>query len=123
MAKVYVASSWSNEYQPRIVAFLRERGHEVYDFRNPERKTDFRWSQISGNWEKMETDEYLDALEHPLAEAGFRSDFDAAGRRMCACAPLRGFSTFRSGMDEGGRKESDSISEPAAETGTDVQAL
>lgn len=25
----------------------------------------------------METDEYLDALEHPLAEAGFRSDFDA----------------------------------------------
>ena len=77
MAKVYVASSWSNEYQPRIVAFLRERGHEVYDFRNPERKTDFRWSQISGNWEKMETDEYLDALEHPLAEAGFRSDFDA----------------------------------------------
>ena len=64
MAKVYVASSWSNEYQPRIVAFLRERGHEVYDFRNPERKTDFRWSQISGNWEKMETDEYLDALEN-----------------------------------------------------------
>ena len=59
MAKVYVASSWSNEYQPRIVAFLRERGHEVYDFR------------ISGNWEKMETDEYLDALEHPLAEAGW----------------------------------------------------
>ena len=54
MAKVYVASSWSNEHQPRIVAFLRERGHEVYDFRNPERKTDFRWSQISGNWEKME---------------------------------------------------------------------
>ena len=50
MAKVYVASSWSNEYQPRIVAFLRERGHEVYDFRNPERKTDFCWSQISGNW-------------------------------------------------------------------------
>lgn len=84
MAKVYVASSWSNEYQPRIVAFLRERGHEVYDFRNPERKTDFRWSQISGNWEKMETDEYLDALEHPLAEAGFRSDFDAM-RRSDVC--------------------------------------
>lgn len=80
MAKVYVASSWSNEYQPRIVAFLREREHEVYDFRNPERKTDFRWSQISGNWEKMETDEYLDALEHPLVEAEFRSDFDAMRR-------------------------------------------
>lgn len=79
MAKVYVASSWSNEYQPRIVAFLREREHEVYDFRNPERKTDFRWSQISGNWEKMETDEYLDALEHPLVEAEFRSSRYSCG--------------------------------------------
>lgn len=79
MAKVYVASSWSNEYQPWIVAFLRERGHEVYDFRNPERKTDFRWSQISGNWEKMETDEYLDALEHPLAEAGWMK---GAGKKV-----------------------------------------
>lgn len=89
MAKVYVASSWSNEYQPRIVAFLREREHEVYDFRNPERKTDFRWSQISGNWEKMETDEYLDALEHPLVEAEFRSDFDAMGGpiSVCLCSP------------------------------------
>ena len=96
MAKVYVASSWSNEYQPRIVAFLRERGHEVYDFRNPERKTDFCWSQISGNWEKMETDEYLDALEHPLAEAGFRSDFDAMRQADVSAA---------------------------AETGTDVQSL
>ena len=115
-----MASSWSNEYQPRIVAFLREREHEVYDFRNPERKTDFRWSQISGNWEKMETDEYLDALEHPLVEAEFRSDFDAMRR---ACAPLRSFSTFRGRMDEGDRKESDSVSEPVAETGTDVQAL
>ena len=121
MAKVYVASSWSNEYQPRIVAFLRERGHEVYDFRNPERKTDFRWSQISGNWEKMETDEYLASGGRSGIQVGLRGH--AAGRRMCACAPLRGFSTFRGRMDEGDRKESDSVSEPVAETGTDVQAL
>ena len=69
--------------------FLRERGHEVYDFRNPERKTDFRWSQISGNWEKMETDEYLDALEHPLAEAGFSRTSMPCGRPtyVCLCSP------------------------------------
>lgn len=104
--------------------FLREREHEVYDFRNPERKTDFRWSQISGNWEKMETDEYLDALEHPLVEAEFRSDFDAMRRAdICVLVLLRSFSTFRGRMDEGDRKESDSVSEPVAETGTDVQAL
>ena len=47
----------------------------------------------------------------------------AAGRYLCACAPLRSFSTFRGRMDEGDRKESDSVSEPVAETGTDVQAL
>ena len=78
MAKVYVASSWSNEYQPRIVAFLRERGHEVYDFRNPERKTDFCWSQISGNWEKMELMYNLfDGIFPTVADvARFLKEFD-----------------------------------------------
>lgn len=40
MAKVYVASSWQNEYQQLIVSFLRRKGHEVYDFMNPEGKTE-----------------------------------------------------------------------------------
>ena len=35
MAKIYVASSWRNKYQPEVVAALRKAGHEVYDFRNP----------------------------------------------------------------------------------------
>lgn len=30
-------------------------------------------------WEKMETDEYLDALEHPLAEAGWMK---GAGKKV-----------------------------------------
>ena len=33
--KIYVASSWRNEYYPEVVRQLREAGHEVYDFRNP----------------------------------------------------------------------------------------
>ena len=33
--KIYVASSWRNEYYPEVVEKLREAGHEVYDFRNP----------------------------------------------------------------------------------------
>lgn len=33
----------------------------------------------AGNWEKMETDEYLDALEHPLAEAGWMK---GAGKKV-----------------------------------------
>lgn len=35
MAKIYVASSWRNPYQPEVVAALRKTGYEVYDFRNP----------------------------------------------------------------------------------------
>jgi hypothetical protein len=31
--KIYVASSWRNEYYPEVVEKLREAGHEVYDFR------------------------------------------------------------------------------------------
>lgn len=33
--KIYVASSWRNEYQPMIIPVLLSMGHEVYDFRNP----------------------------------------------------------------------------------------
>ena len=33
--KIYVASSWRNEYYPEVVEKLREAGHEMYDFRNP----------------------------------------------------------------------------------------
>ena len=31
--KLYIASSWRNEYYPDVVKTLREAGHEVYDFR------------------------------------------------------------------------------------------
>lgn len=31
--KIYVASSWRNEFQHDVVKALREDGHEVYDFR------------------------------------------------------------------------------------------
>lgn len=41
MAKIYVASSWRNQYQPQVVRFLHEQGHEVYDFRHPVGKLDF----------------------------------------------------------------------------------
>lgn len=35
MAKIYVASSWRNSFQQDVVKFLRDVGHEVYDFKNP----------------------------------------------------------------------------------------
>ena len=43
--KIYVASSWRNEFYPEVVEKLREAGHEVYDFRNPPSgDPGFKWS-------------------------------------------------------------------------------
>jgi len=47
MAKIYVASSWRNKYQPEVVAALRKAGHEVYDFRNPDDNPGgFHWADV-----------------------------------------------------------------------------
>ena len=76
--KFYVASSWRNQYQPRVIELLRLMGHEVYDFRNPAPdNTGFSWAEIDEDWEQWTTDEYLKALKHPIAEKGFKHDFDA----------------------------------------------
>lgn len=77
MKKIYVASSWRNQDQPQIVRFLRDLGHEVYDFRHPAEKTGFQWSQIDEDWKSWSTHQYIKALEHPIAQAGFNSDFNA----------------------------------------------
>ena len=75
--KIYVASSWRNDIQPLVVETLRAEGHEVYDFKNPPSGTGFSWAQVDPNWENWTNEEYLQALEHPIAKAGYQSDFDA----------------------------------------------
>ncbi|HSH79853.1 MAG TPA: hypothetical protein VLA19_15110 [Herpetosiphonaceae bacterium] len=76
--RIYVASSWRNEQQPEVVATLRSAGHEVYDFRNP-RAGDygFKWSDIAPDWQDWDGRRFRDALSHPIAQHGFRSDFEA----------------------------------------------
>ena len=75
--KIYVASSWRNEYQQAIVADLRDHGHEVYDFKNPPGRTGFSWREIDDNWQRWTPKQYLAALHTKEAAAGFKSDFDA----------------------------------------------
>lgn len=75
--KIYVTSSWRNAHQPAIVEALRGAGHEVYDFRNPPGRTGFQWSAIDPDWQQWTPDRYRQALGHSVAEAGFKSDFDA----------------------------------------------
>jgi hypothetical protein len=78
MAKVYVASSWRNEAQPMVVQVLREVGHEVYDFRNPEKgDKGFHWSEIDPDWKQWTPEAYRESLYHPVAEKGFRFDKEA----------------------------------------------
>lgn len=43
---VYVASSWRNPRQPEVIAALRAAGVDCYDFRNPEGRTGFSWSEV-----------------------------------------------------------------------------
>lgn len=78
MAKIYVASSWRNPHQPQVVQNLKAAEHEVYDFRNPkEGDNGFDWSEIDPDWKDWTLQEYQDYLSHPVAEAGYKSDFDA----------------------------------------------
>lgn len=76
--KVYVSSSWRNPYQHGVVDALRLDGHEVYDFRNPAPgNKGFHWSEIDAEWQAWTPDQFRAALLHPIAEAGFKTDFEA----------------------------------------------
>ena len=78
MARVYVASSWRNQYFPEVVKRLREAGHEVYDFRNPPHGgAGFHWTDIDPNAPAWTYAQYAEGLHHPLAERQFQADIDA----------------------------------------------
>jgi hypothetical protein len=90
--KVYVASSWRNDFQPGVVEALRADGHEVYDFRGSGDgwgaagggPGGFGWSEIDPGWQDWDAPRYVAALDHPRAEEGFRRDMDAL-RASDAC--------------------------------------
>lgn len=85
MAKIYVASSWRNVYQPVVVQILRTKGHHVYDFRNPAPNVGgFSWAEIDPNWQHWSASDFREALNHDVARNGFRYDFDGmAGADLC----------------------------------------
>lgn len=76
--RIYVASSWRNPRQRDVVDALRSLGNEVYDFKNPrEGDTGFSWREIDPDWENWVTSQYINNLRHPIATAGFSSDWNA----------------------------------------------
>jgi len=75
---IYVASSWRNYLQPAIVSVLRSAGHVVYDFKNPAPgNTGFSWRAIHEDWENWTPQQYREALDHPIAKAGYECDMMA----------------------------------------------
>lgn len=74
--KIYVASSWRNEFQPLVVSEFREDGHQVYDFKDG---AGFRWAEVDDDWQSWPCDipKYLKGLQHPCAERGFNRDMNA----------------------------------------------
>lgn len=77
MARIYLASSWRNAYQPHAVVMLREAGHDVYDFRNPPNGVPgFAWSEIDPDWQVWSAEEYRRLLTtSPIAARGYVTDF------------------------------------------------
>lgn len=86
---IYVASSWRNPMQPAVVKTLEAAGLEVYDFRHPTEDSDgFHWSDVMPSYVRgvatetlVPVAEYLEGIQHPIAEEGFANDFNA----MQAC--------------------------------------
>jgi hypothetical protein len=78
--KLYVASSWRNERRQQLtVDVLQVSGHEVYDFIHPPGgdHLGFSWAEVDPAWRSWTPGPYFEALQHPIAQAGFDSDFGA----------------------------------------------
>lgn len=76
MARIYVASSWRNNFQPEVVETLRAGGHSVYDFKNPPHgQGGFSWSDMDEAWKDWSPAQYRDQLlNSPVAAHGFLTD-------------------------------------------------
>ena len=88
--KVYVASSWRNEYYPDVVEKLRKAGHDVYDFRNPPSgDPGFKWNSVSEAYMEWTPQQYRNILpcgRSAHTEAGW---FAGKGRTTIAYIPER----------------------------------
>lgn len=95
MARIYLASSWRNPYQPELVKDLRAWGHAVYDFRSDTRRepgegekwvhgpteppaTAFSWSEMDPHWQTWSPSKYRHLLQtSPRAAQGYTGDLRA----------------------------------------------
>lgn len=82
MARIYLASSWRNQFHPLFLTCLRDNGHQVYDFTANEAMpgggptaTAFSWGELSGEWEKWDPETYRKVLLNSgRAASGYLGD-------------------------------------------------
>jgi hypothetical protein len=85
--KIYVASSWRNELQPKVVAMLRAAGHEVHDYKESAAGSGGAPAPEMDDFTRMrfEPAQFRALLnQHPLARTLFDKDMDAL-RASDAC--------------------------------------
>jgi hypothetical protein len=82
--RIYVASSWRNVHQPKVVEVLRAAGHEVYDFRNPDpsdpTNDGFSWQEVDPEWTNgapVTVERWRRMVDHPKAIKGYGLDLGA----------------------------------------------
>lgn len=107
--KVYVASSWRNEYYDLLVNELRCMGFKVYDFKRPDGKitSGFQWSRIDKLWKNWDTKEFREHLNGCYAQFGFNRDFDAMkSADICVmCLPCGRSAHLEAGWMKGAGKK------------------
>lgn len=86
MARVYVASSWRNDYYNLLLSDLVEAGHDVWNWRKPPTGgSGFRWQDTGletyEHGDKISANAWRAMLKHEIAQAGFASDL--AGMNWC----------------------------------------
>lgn len=73
--KIYLASSWRNEFYEPVREKLIKEGFEVYDFKDE--KYQFHWGELDPHWKHWSRFESVRALETDKAKRAFASDFGA----------------------------------------------
>lgn len=76
---LYVASSWKNTLYNGLLGTLRADGFDVWDWRNPPTGGGgFQWREVCPHYDPeaghVLTPELNEMLQHPRAQAAFRSD-------------------------------------------------
>ena len=75
---IYVASSWRNLEQEKVVQYLRVAGHDVYDYRHPTNNNEgFHWKEIDDGYDEWNAAQFRESLEHDIANVGFQYDYNA----------------------------------------------